>query len=659
MTNERMINRVSVGVVYVDGPGFEINDTERTHVLAEVQGGLAALSGNEPRANLTWVYSTLSVTLSTFTPWEGANWPGLSESFYRSIDDALWSGTNQKIYFFKGSEYIRVDPNNAWNADPGYPKPIAGNWPGFPATFAAGVDAALWSGTTDKIYFFKGSEYIRVDPKNAWNVDPDYPKPIAANWPGFPATFAAGVDAALWSGTTNKIYFFKGSEYIRVDPNNAWNVDPDYPKPIAGNWPGLPANFADGLDGALWSGTTNKIYFFERNRFYNQYVRVDPNNGWNVDPDYPKPAGLGWEAEDKWRDPALVQLGFAAGGAGVDQLTEFFQNGVGAQFGYVAFFTKMPTAWFAYAQAGSRKVVMRRIAGTFDSWFSIDSVFGHETGHIFGAPDEYPSSNCVCTSTHGRFFKEVNGNCNNCADPVVTCLMSQNTLTSLCSFTPTHIGWTAFLDAIGAGVHTYSNGKLYLFSDAFYARYSSPGFVLDPDYPKPIAGNWPGVPSNFAAGVDAAVWGQPNSRVYFFLDSEYIRVNPAASWAVEAGYPKPIAGNWPGFPAAFAGGVDAAVYTPTNQRIYFFRGAEYLRVDPNNAWVVEPGYPKPIAGNWPGFPADFAAGVDGAAWGESNQRVYFFKGTRYIRVNPASGWAVEAGYPQDTNVNWRIPFPTS
>ncbi|MEO6529413.1 MAG: hemopexin repeat-containing protein, partial [Specibacter sp.] len=296
---------------------------------------------------------------------------------------------------------------------------------------------------------------------------------------------------------------------------------------------------------------------------------------------------------------------------------------------------------------------------TFDSWLSIDSVFGHETGHIFGAPDEYPSSNCVCTTTHGRFFTEVNGNCNNCASPVVTCLMSGNTLTTLCSFTPTHIGWKAFLDTIGAGVHTYSNGKLYLFSDTHYTRYSSPGFVLDPDYPKPIAGNWPGFPSSFAAGVDAAVWGQPNSRVYFFKGSNYIRVNPAAGWAVEAGYPKPIAGNWPGFPASFAAGVDAAVYTPTNQRIYFFKGSEYIRVNPNNAWTVEPGYPKPIAGNWPGFPADFAAGVDGAAWGESNQRVYFFKGSRYIRVNPAAGWAVEAGYPQDINVNWRIPFPTA
>src|SRR5262245_12966169 len=295
MANERMINSVSVGIVYVAGPNFEISNTEKAHILAEVQDGLDAVSTNEPRANLSWAYSTLSVNLSAFVPWEGANWPGLSEPFYRSMDDALWSGTTQKIYFFRGNEYIRVDPNNGWKADPNYPKPIAGNWPGFPATFASGINAALWSGTNQKIYFFKDAQYIRVDPNNAWNVDPGYPKPIAGNWPGFPADFATGVDAALWSGTTQKIYFFKGDQYIRVDPNNAWNVDPGYPKPIAGNWPGFPADFAEGVDGALWSGTTQKIYFFKRNRFYNQYIRVDPNNSWQVDPGYPKPVGLGWE----------------------------------------------------------------------------------------------------------------------------------------------------------------------------------------------------------------------------------------------------------------------------------------------------------------------------------------------------------------------------
>lgn len=653
-----MINSVSVGIVYVGDTGaFAISDDEKAHILADVQEGLEDLAANEPRANLSWSYSTLSVNLAGFVPWEGANWPGLSEPFYRSMDTAVWSGTNQRIYFFRGSEYIRVNPNNGWQADPGYPKPITGNWPGFPVSFTSSVNSGLWSETNQRIYFFKGSEYIRVDPNNGWAVEPGYPKPIAGNWPGFPADFATGIDEAVWSGTNQRIYFFKGDQYIRVDPNNGWAVEPGYPKPIDGNWPGFPNDFKEGVDAALWSPINQRIYFFKRNRFYNQYLRVDPNNGWNVEPDYPKPVGLGWDAEDKWRDPALTQLGFPTGGPGIEQLTAFFQNAVGAQFGYTAFFTKMPTAWFAYA-SGGLKVVMRQVSGPFTNWTSIDSIFSHETGHIFGAPDEYASSNCVCDSIHGKFFKEVNGNCATCATPSVNCVMKNNTVNSLCEFTPAHFGWEAFLDKIDGGLYSFANNKLYMFSGKYYLRYS-PDFTVDPDYPKLIAGNWPGFPADFAAGIDAGVWSNTNQRVYFFKGSQYIRVDPNNGWAVEPGYPKPIAGNWPGFPADFATGVDAALDSKTNQRIYFFKGSEYVRVDPNNGWIVEPGYPKPIAGNWPGFPADFATGIDTAEWSESNQRIYFFKGTRYLRVDPNNGWNVESGYPRNINVNWRIPFPTA
>ena len=602
MANERMINSVSVGIVYVAGTGdYAISNDEKVHILAEIQDGLEALSDNEPRANLSWAYSSLSVNLPSFKPWEGANWPGLSEPFYRSIDDALWSGTTQKIYFFRGSEYIRVDPNNGWKADAGYPKPIAGNWP------------------------------------------------------GFPASFASGINAALWSNTNQKIYFFKGSEYIRVDPNTGWNVDPGYPKPIAGNWPGFPDDFAQGVDGALWSGTNNKIYFFKSNRFYNQYIRVDPNSGWNVESGYPKPVGLGWEAEEKWRDPALTQLGFPTGGDGISQLTNFFQNSAGAQFGYVTFFTKMPTAWFAYAGGG--RIVMRTSSGSFNMWTSIDSIFAHETGHIFGAPDEYASSNCACDGSHGSFFKQVNGNCDNCATTPVNCLMKNNTVNSLCEFTPAHIGWEAFLDKIDAGLYSFTNNKLYMFSQKYYVRYTD--FNLDAGYPKPIAGNWPGFPANFAQGIDAALWSEPNQKIYFFKGNQYIRVDPNSGWNVDAGYPKPIAGNWPGFPANFARGIDAALGSKPNGKIYFFKGNQYIRVDPSTGWNVDPGYPKPIAGNWPGFPANFANGIDTAEWSESNQRIYFFKGTQYLRVNPADGWNVEGGYPRNININWRIPFPTA
>ena len=72
---------------------------------------------------------------------------------------------------------------------------------------------------------------------------------------------------------------------------------------------------------------------------------------------------------------------------------------------------------------------------------NIDRVFAHETGHIFGCPDEYASSGCNCGGGWGR-FGIVNGNCENCAgEGGVACLMKGNTF-SLCEYTPGHLGWS-------------------------------------------------------------------------------------------------------------------------------------------------------------------------------------------------------------------------
>ncbi|NNE21516.1 MAG: hypothetical protein HKN11_02790, partial [Rhizobiales bacterium] len=456
MANERLINTVSVGIIYVGDTGeYQISDDEKVHIMAEVQEGLESLASIEPTANVSYIYGNLSVNISGFEPWVGARWPGLPDNFYRGIDAALWSDPNDKIYFFRGSEYVRIDPANGWRMDAGYPKPIAGNWPGFPAHFANGIDAALWGEPNGKIYFFRDDEYIRVNPSNGWNVDSGYPKPISGNWPGLPPEFAEGIDATLWSDPNGKIYFFKKfadapPSYVRIDPDNGWNMDPGYPKPVAGNWPGLEdTKFTKagtgndkGIDAMLWGEPNGKIYVFQKARIVGTYARIDPSNGWQVDPGYPKPIGLSFgEAELLWRDPALTQLGFEPGGDGLNQAVEFFQNGAGAQYGYVAFFTKFSTVWAAYA--GSRRVVMRRggAPGTADflDWSSIDRIFAHETGHIFGAPDEYGSSGCNCQTIKGRFIKEVNGNCANCADPLAPCLMRSGAANIACDYTHIHV----------------------------------------------------------------------------------------------------------------------------------------------------------------------------------------------------------------------------
>ncbi|WP_299715301.1 hemopexin repeat-containing protein [uncultured Tenacibaculum sp.] len=450
-----------------------------------------------------------------------ANWKGMpASSFGTGIDAALWNGKSDKIYMFSGSQYVKVDPSANWSVEPEYPKSISGNWPGFPASFASGVDAAFWSDTNNKVYFFKGNQYLRVDPNNSWNVDPGYPKAISGNWPGLPANFTNGIDAAIWNDKNNKIYFFKGDEYVRLNPSNGWKVDAGYPKPILGNWPGLSNGFTNGIDAVLWSGTNNKVYFFKGE----DYVRVNPFNGWNQDPGYPK----------------LIAT-----------------NRIG----------KRPDLREAFAS------------------LDIDSNWP-------GFPNNF----------------------------------GQN---------------------LDAALWAHKNGKAYIFQGSQYVRVNpSNNWEVDSGYPRPIAGNWPGFPASFTNGVDAAVSNTVNNKIYFFKGSEYIRVNPNNGWKVDAGYPKPILGNWPGFPANFTNGVDGAIWSGTNNKIYFFKDDEYIRVDPNNRWKVDAGYPKPISGNWPGVTAPFSNGLDCTLWNGKSNKMYFFSGSEYLKINPANNWKVDKYYPR-------------
>jgi Hemopexin/Astacin (Peptidase family M12A) len=189
----------------------------------------------------------------------------------------------------------------------------------------------------------------------------------------------------------------------------------------------------------------------------------------------------------------------------------------------------------------------------------------------------------------------------------------------------------------------WPNGKAYFFKGAQYMRYDPKTDKVDPGYPKAITGNWPGFPAGFAAGVSAAVlW--TNGKAYFFKGNQYIRYSLSGD-KVDPGYPKAIAGNWPGL---WADNIDAAVVWP-NGKAYFFRGPNYMRYDIATD-KVDSGYPKAITGNWPGFPAGFAAGINAAVvW--NNGKAYFFKGSEYIRYDIATG-KVDSGYPKAIAGNW-------
>jgi hypothetical protein len=145
------------------------------------------------------------------------------------------------------------------------------------------------------------------------------------------------------------------------------------------------------------------------------------------------------DLEALWRDPAMAALGFPANWGGVVQYVESNRTRFNTRWTYCGFFTKYPLGHFAYASIGGPRLVMDYAN---DGWGpdNIDRVFAHESGHIFGCPDEYAASGCNCGGAWGRFGKP-NTNCENCAPGGgIACLMKANTF-AMCSVTPAHLGW--------------------------------------------------------------------------------------------------------------------------------------------------------------------------------------------------------------------------
>jgi len=151
----------------------------------------------------------------------------------------------------------------------------------------------------------------------------------------------------------------------------------------------------------------------------------------------PDPTLSGYEAlESRWRDPAMAKLGYSANFLGVTNYVNAIRRNHGTRWAYVGLFTKYPVQHFAYAS--KPRLVMQY---SNDGWGpdNIDRVFTHESGHIFGCPDEYRASNCTCDARFG-YLREPNGNCEACSPSVVPCLMSGNVY-EMCRYTPAHLGW--------------------------------------------------------------------------------------------------------------------------------------------------------------------------------------------------------------------------
>lgn len=179
------------------------------------------------------------------------------------------------------------------------------------------------------------------------------------------------------------------------------------------------------------------------------------------------------------------------------------------------------------------------------------------------------------------------------------------------------------------------NGMTYLiYSDGSIAASSanrSTGF----DTP---AEKMPGgmtIPPSWFKGINAALPYEGGTKGYMWKSGQYLRLNDLR---MDAGYPANMPGGWQNMPASWAGNVDAAIHYRPNNKHYFFKGNEYLRL---TGVRVDAGYPSQLPGGWVGMPADFVQGIDAATY--RGGHVYMIKGDQYIRF---TGTRIDTGYPK-------------
>lgn len=183
-------------------------------------------------------------------PWPLADFfPGCADhGFDQGVDAVLDIGIG-RWYVFSGTQYLRtVDGGTDVEAVDS----IADRWPGMGSAGFDSVDGAVNWGD-GKVYFFRGSSYLRYD-LAADRVDPGYPKPIAGNWRGVDASWvgSAGVDGVLYTGG-DRAYLFGSGDYVAL----AWHRKaqlPGYPVTTADAWTGLASL---GTPDAVWSVAAN------------------------------------------------------------------------------------------------------------------------------------------------------------------------------------------------------------------------------------------------------------------------------------------------------------------------------------------------------------------------------------------------------------------
>ncbi|WNM62491.1 alkaline phosphatase D family protein [Candidatus Nitrospira neomarina] len=194
-------------------------------------------------------------------------------------------------------------------------------------------------------------------------------------------------------------------------------------------------------------------------------------------------------------------------------------------------------------------------------------------------------------------------------------------------------------DRIDAAVFSPGNNATYFFRKNEYLKF------VDGRGVQTLAGSkvrrigvdgWIGLPEPFKSDIDAAL-SYPNGFFYLFKGGQYVKWEPGVGVKPTYGGQKMrtigVTG-WVSFPDEFHYKIDAAMYDPQSEHVYFFKGQYYIMYKPD-AGVVRTRDGQKIRQlgitGWESFPDAFKQGIDSALYYPPDGHIYFFKEREYLR----------------------------
>ena len=207
-----------------------------------------------------------------------------------------------------------------------------------------------------------------------------------------------------------------------------------------------------------------------------------------------------------------------------------------------------------------------------------------------------------------------------------------------------------------------SEGRLFLFANDKYVRYSDVTFTLDSSlqgnaeqptvdwgYPKSIAEDWNDenlpiqLPPAFSRDLGPMFDGLDDNS-YAFLGEHYI--------SSEDGSVRRVAEKWGHREYNFGqtDHIDAAMAHEGNYLFFLDdKVAKYAGSIELANLQPEEGYPKPLHEEFTSLPDQFVLGIDAALYGEDEQ-IYLFRDDEFVSIDPGN----TTSEPQETRSKWGI-----